>query len=149
MMYLDEYNIIDTTYIIHACLVNPCQDHPDDHPWGIGVLLALGKKGTRAFLEYPTREYRDTAFEQIGEMVRAEQGLPEEDAPVQPAAPTSYCRYTVLDWDTGERFVTTDYETLEEAAHACKEMRRQQYGDYALAVAGIDAEGHLHVLDAD
>lgn len=149
MMYVDDYSIIDTGYIIHACLVNPCAEHAADHPWGIGLLLGLGKNGTRAFLEYPTREYRDAAFEQIGEMVRADQGLDDEDAPVQPAAPPQYYRYTVLNDDTGERFSTTDYETQDEATRERNRLAIRYGKGYALSVAGIDAEGHLYALDAD
>lgn len=87
MMHVDDYNIIDTSYILHACLVDPCPEHPDDHPWLIGLLLGLGKKGERCTLAYPTRESRDAAFEQIGEMVRAEQGLAEEEDPTPDPGP--------------------------------------------------------------
>ncbi|HEX6827094.1 MAG TPA: hypothetical protein VF077_12325 [Nitrospiraceae bacterium] len=78
MMYVDDYCMIDTAYIIHACLVNPCPDHPDDHPWLIGLLLGIGTKRERCTLAYPTRALRDQAFEQLGALVRAEQALPDE-----------------------------------------------------------------------
>ncbi len=78
MMFVDDYSIVDTSYIIHAFPINPCSEHPDDQDYHIGLLLGVGTKGVRSSMTYPTRQRRDAAFEQLCAMVRAEQMEAEE-----------------------------------------------------------------------
>lgn len=80
MMYVDDYVILDTAYIIHAFPINPCPDHPEDSDFLIGVLLGIGKRAERCALAYPTRQLRDDAFEQLCALVVAAHGE-EEDLP--------------------------------------------------------------------
>jgi hypothetical protein len=80
MMYVDDYCIIDTDFIIHAFPINPCPDHPEDSEYLIGVLLGIGKRAERCSLVYPTRPLRDAAFEQLCALVRMELGEEEGEA---------------------------------------------------------------------
>jgi hypothetical protein len=69
-MYVDDYTVLDVSYLIHAFPLNPCAEHPTDpEEWLIAALLHVGKKAHRATLSYPTRQLRDKAFEAIGAMV--------------------------------------------------------------------------------
>ena len=80
MLYIDEYAILDVSYIIHAFPLNPCVEHPaDPEEWLIAVLLHVGKKAHRATLSYPTRQLRDEAFEAIGAMLSPHTSEIEEE----------------------------------------------------------------------
>ena len=69
-MYVDEYAILDVSYLVHAFPLNPCAEHPGDpEAWLIAGLLHVGKKAHQVTLSYPTRQLRDAAFETIGAML--------------------------------------------------------------------------------
>ena len=72
MFYIDEYVILDLTYVVHAFPLNPSAEHvTDPEEWLICVLLHVGKKAYRETLGYPTRVLRDDAFAAICDRLRA------------------------------------------------------------------------------
>lgn len=77
-MHVDDYNILDTSFIIHALPLDPCEHEQDGEDYLIGVLLGVGKKGVHITLPYPTRPLRDAAFEEIAALVKAQQALEED-----------------------------------------------------------------------
>lgn len=79
-IFVDDYNIVDLSYLVQAFPLNPCAAHPTDpEEWLIAVLLHVGKAKHCTTMSYPTRALRDDAFEAIGQRVRV-----ETPAPVQP-----------------------------------------------------------------
>jgi hypothetical protein len=80
MMYCDDYAILDTNYIVHATMIDPCTEHPATKPeYLIGVLLHIGHSAHPSAISYPQRSLRDMAFEQIVAMVKRENVQVEED----------------------------------------------------------------------
>lgn len=59
-LYADEYNLVDTTYIVHATRYDPPESTPP--VYAIALRLHVGVKAPRCWLEYPSPEARDTAF---------------------------------------------------------------------------------------
>jgi hypothetical protein len=79
-MYVDDYGMIDTHYIIHACMIDPCTEHPGEKPeYLIGLLLHVGHQGHQCSVSYPQRHLRDMAFEQLVAMVKRETAEIDED----------------------------------------------------------------------
>lgn len=79
-MYVDDYALLDVSYLVHAFPLNPCAEHPTDpEEWLIACLLHVGKKAHRCTLSYPTRALRDEAFEAIGAMLSPSTSDVEED----------------------------------------------------------------------
>jgi hypothetical protein len=70
MLHLDDYAILDTSYIVHAVPINPCAEH-DDGDYLIGLVLHVGHQAFQVAQAYPTRALRDQAFEQIQAVMRA------------------------------------------------------------------------------
>jgi hypothetical protein len=65
-LYVDDYGLVDTAYLVHAFPLNPCPAHETDpEEWLIALLLHVGTKVRRATLVYPTRALRDQAFETL------------------------------------------------------------------------------------
>lgn len=80
MMYCDDYGIIDTNYIVHACMVDLCPERPDEKPeYLIGVVLHVGQQSHQCSLSYPQRSLRDMAFEQLVAIVKRETAEVDED----------------------------------------------------------------------
>jgi len=72
-LYADDYGIVDTTYIVHACMVDPCEEHPEERPtYLIGFVLHVGQRSHQCSIEYPQRSLRDAAFEDIVRLVKQE-----------------------------------------------------------------------------
>jgi hypothetical protein len=69
-MYVDDYAILDTDYLISAHTFSG--DGPDDGVYYIGILLHVGEHGERVGLEYPSRQQRDTAMQALGRLLKAE-----------------------------------------------------------------------------
>jgi hypothetical protein len=66
---VDDYSIVDTTYIVHAIPVNSCKrdTHPD---WLIGMILHVGHHAFQVAQCYPTQGVRDAAFEKISVLMQ-------------------------------------------------------------------------------
>ena len=65
MIYVDHYGIVDLEILVHAVPLDPCTDADHGHEtpgWRIGLVLYGGTTHVSA-LTYPTRAFRDTAFE--------------------------------------------------------------------------------------
>ncbi len=72
-MYADDYGCIQTDYIVHAAMIDPCVDHPGIKPeYLIGLLLHVGHQGHPCSISYPQRHLRDMAFEQLMAIVKRE-----------------------------------------------------------------------------
>jgi hypothetical protein len=79
-MYVDDYGMIDTHYIIHAAMIDPCTEHPGEKPeYLIGLLLHVGPQGHMCSISYPQRHLRDMAFEQLVTMVKRETAEIDEE----------------------------------------------------------------------
>jgi hypothetical protein len=76
MFHLDDYAILDVSYIVHAVPINPSAEH-DDEEYLIGLVLHVGTQALQVAQMYPTRALRDQAFEQIQARVRT--GVRKED----------------------------------------------------------------------
>jgi hypothetical protein len=64
MLFIDEYSIIHTEYIVQALPVNLVgETETDEDVYVIALILHVGKKAFRSTLEYPSRRHRDAAFE--------------------------------------------------------------------------------------
>ncbi len=77
-LYTDDYGMLDTRYIVHACLINPCEE-PAGEEYLIGLILHVGPEAFRCSMAYPTRQRRDAAFEELSVMVRATAPDDDED----------------------------------------------------------------------
>ena len=80
-MYADDYGIVDTSYIVHACMIDfePCEEHPDTKSeYLIGLLLHVGQ-GHQCSISYPQRSLRNMAFEQIVALVKREMVEVDDD----------------------------------------------------------------------
>ena len=65
-LYVDEYGLVNVTYLVHASPFNPCGEHDcEPQSWFIGLLFHVGTKSRHATLVYPTRAHRDQAFEAL------------------------------------------------------------------------------------
>ena len=65
-LYVDEYGLVDTSYLVHASPFNPCgEDDCEPQSWFIGLLFHVGTKAHHATLVYPTRAHRNQAFETL------------------------------------------------------------------------------------
>jgi hypothetical protein len=76
MFHLDDYAILDCSYIVHAVPINPGAEHGDED-YLIGFVLHVGHQALQVAQAYPTRALRDQAFEQMQMQVRA--GALDED----------------------------------------------------------------------
>lgn len=72
MFYIDEYAIVDLSYLVHAVPVNPCEEHAHED-YLLGLLLHVGHQGYQVAHAYPTRALRDAAFEKICALIQQEQ----------------------------------------------------------------------------
>ena len=65
-LYVDEYGLVDVTYLVHAFPFNACPEH-DEEPqaWHIGLIFHIGTKAPHSTLTYPTRAHRDQALEAL------------------------------------------------------------------------------------
>lgn len=80
MMYCDDYGIINTNFIAHACMIDLCPEHPGEQPeYLIGFILHVGHHGYQCSLSYPQRSLRDMAFEQLVAIVKRETAEVDED----------------------------------------------------------------------
>lgn len=83
-MYIDDYGIVDVSYIVHACMVDPCEEHDHEkREYLIGLVLHVGHVGHVCSIAYPQRHLRDAAFEQLIALVKqemAELGEEEDEA---------------------------------------------------------------------
>jgi hypothetical protein len=80
MMYCDDYAILDTKYIVYACMVDPYRDDPDERPeYLIALVLHVGHQGHPSAINYPNRSLRDMAFEQLVAIVKRETADVEDD----------------------------------------------------------------------
>lgn len=57
--------------------------------------------------------------------------------------------YTVIDTDTGERFITRDYESLFMCTREKERLQRLHGDDFCFAVAEIDNDGNLHEVETN
>jgi hypothetical protein len=78
-LYIDDYTIVDTSYLVHACMVNPDHDAPPRTPYLLCILLHVGDLVHPCAIEYPTRASRDTAFEALLALVREERDAAEAE----------------------------------------------------------------------
>ena len=80
MMYVDEYGCVDTAYVVHACMVDPCKEHAQEAPeYLIGLILHVGASGHTVSISYPNRGLRDAAFEELMRLVKTENAALAED----------------------------------------------------------------------
>ena len=78
-LYIDEYSLIDVTYLVHAFPFSPGDEHEDaPQQWSIGLLFHVGTKAQHSALVYPTREHRDKAFEALCAMAAAAHSVQED-----------------------------------------------------------------------
>jgi hypothetical protein len=71
VFHIDDWNIVQTDYIVQAFLLNPCADHgPERQEWAIGLTLHVANKAIRCALTYPAEGYRNAAFEHICQLLR-------------------------------------------------------------------------------
>jgi hypothetical protein len=79
-MYVDDYGCIQTDYIVHACMIDPCAEHPGEKPeYLIGFLLHVGHQGYQSSISYPQRHLRNMAFEQLMALVKRETAEIDEE----------------------------------------------------------------------
>lgn len=71
-LFVDDYAIFDTAYLIHAFPVNPDDDAPPGTPYLLCVATHLGQHASECTVQYPTRALRDAAFEDLVALVRKE-----------------------------------------------------------------------------
>jgi hypothetical protein len=81
-IYVDEYGIVDTRYLVHAVPFEAFADDPeraqrwilwpwrrawapDIQQWHIGLLFGIDGKVYRSVLTYPTQDRRDHAFAKL------------------------------------------------------------------------------------
>ena len=77
-MYVDDYGIVDTEYIVDATPINPSEDGVTEYV--IGIVLHVGMHSHCVAHVYPTRALRDAAFEQLCALIKQEaQGVDMED----------------------------------------------------------------------
>ena len=60
---------------------------------------------------------------------------------------SEFCMYTVMDADKGERFITTDFESLNAATRERNRLALNYGKEFCLVVAGIDQSGNLHEIE--
>jgi hypothetical protein len=70
-MYVDDYGIVDTEYIVDATPMNPSEEHGIAE-YVIGIILHVGMHSHCVAHVYPTRALRDAAFEQLCALIKQE-----------------------------------------------------------------------------
>ncbi len=79
-IYVDDYGIVDTQYIVHACMIDPCAEDSGLKPeYLIAFWLHVGHQGHPCSTSYPQRHLRDMAFEQLVALVKRETAEIDED----------------------------------------------------------------------
>jgi hypothetical protein len=85
-IYVDDYGIADTTYLVHAVPFEAFSEDPqkvqrwslwpwhrawkpDIQQWHIGLLFSIGGKACNSVLTYPTQDRRDHAFAKLCTLV--------------------------------------------------------------------------------
>jgi hypothetical protein len=93
-IYVDDYGIVDTTYLVHAIPFEAFSEDPgkvqrwslwpwrrawkpDIQQWHIGLLFSIGSKECSSVLTYPSQDRRDHAFAKLCTLVNpASDGAP-------------------------------------------------------------------------